>query len=81
MKTTIDINSTVTRNTTNVTVSQDTPAIPAVGDDVAIPTPIAAPQPDSFQQLTVRNRIFRYEVDGSGAPYLYLLLVTDNPIT
>jgi hypothetical protein len=81
MKTLIDINSPVSGTTASVVVSQDTPAIPAVGDDVAIPTPYAAPMPGSYQQLTISNRIFRYQVDATGTPYLYLLLVTQNPIT
>ena len=80
MKTIIDIDSTLTGNSVNVTASEDTPAVPAVGDDVAIPTPIAAPKPGAFQQLTVTNRIFRYTVDAGGDSHLYILLVTDSPI-
>jgi hypothetical protein len=80
MKTTIDINSTVTKITPTVIVSQDTPAVPAVGDDISLPSPIAAPMPNQFQQLTVSNRIFRYTTDGAGIPNLLIVLVTDDPI-
>jgi hypothetical protein len=77
MTTTIDIfgNGTTVRVITN----GDSPSIPAPGDDLSIPSPWAAPVPGAFQQLTINNRIFRF--DGpAAAPTLYVLLVTNNPI-
>jgi hypothetical protein len=50
------------------------------GDDVALPTPIAAPAPNATQQVTISNRIFRYTKDSTGAVHLYVLLVTASPI-
>jgi hypothetical protein len=80
MQTIVEISSTTTGGTFNVATTLDPIALPVPGDDVALPTPIAAPAPNATQQVTISNRIFRYTKDSTGAVHLYVLLVTASPI-
>jgi hypothetical protein len=76
----IEISSTTSHNTATVVVSPDTPPVPQVGGQVAIPTPYQNPAPGAFQQLDVTGAIYRYDTSVN-PPTAYILLVTDSPIT
>jgi hypothetical protein len=77
MITTIDV--TGNGITVNVVTDADTPAIPAPGDEVSIPTPHAQPAPGAYQQLTIQNSVYRFE-PAAVPPTLYVLLITNDPI-